>query len=32
MPDNSPVEDNNNRQVTTCTITNYIQDNNYSSD
>ena len=31
MPNSSPVEDNNNRQVATCTITNNIQDDSYSS-
>lgn len=32
IPNSSPVEDNNNRQVTTCAITNYIQDNSNGSD
>lgn len=32
MPNSSPVEDNSNRQVTTCAITNAIQDDSYSSD
>ena len=32
MPNSSPVEDNNNRQVTTCAITNDIQDAGYGSD
>ena len=32
MPNSSPVEDNNNIQVTTCTITNDIQDDSYCSD
>lgn len=32
MPNSSPVEDNNNRQATTCAITDDIQDNSYSSD
>ena len=32
MPNSSPVEDNNNRQVTTCAITNAIQNDNNCSD
>ena len=32
MPNSSPVEDNNNGQVTICDVTNYIQDYSNSSD
>lgn len=32
MPNSSPVEDNSNRQVTTCDITNAIQDDSNGSD
>ena len=32
MPNSSPVEDSNNRQVTTCAITNDIQNDSYGSD